>query len=111
MNKATMWRAVAVTLFCLVALLAGETAQAQLAQNGTSTSAFNFTNAALTRTFAHTTPALANRLMIVAVHMNINNSSKFQKPLPTEVSSMARLTRTDRRLTEDSITGHQKKLP
>ena len=50
-------------------------AQAQLAQNGTTTSAVTFTNAALTATVAHTTPAFANRVMAVAVHMNTTNST------------------------------------
>ena len=64
------------TLMCaLLFLVAGTTAQAQLAQNGTTTAAATWTNAALTATVAHTTPNLANRLMIVAVHMNIGNST------------------------------------
>src|SRR5437764_3395860 len=64
------------TLTCaMLFLLAGATAQAQLAQNGTSSGAFTWSNAALTATIAHTTPSLANRLMIVAVHMNIGAST------------------------------------
>ena len=64
------------TLMCaLLLFVAGATAQAQLAQNGTTTGAFTWTNATLTATVAHTTPNLANRLMIVAVHMNIGNST------------------------------------
>jgi uncharacterized repeat protein (TIGR01451 family) len=56
-------------------LLAAATAQAQLAQNGTSTGAFTWNTGTLTGTVAHTTPAMANRLMIVAVHMNIGNAT------------------------------------
>ena len=65
------WREAAL----LAVLIASPFAHAQLAQNGTSTSAFTFTNAALSTTFSHTTPALANRLMIVAVHLNTTNST------------------------------------
>jgi uncharacterized repeat protein (TIGR01451 family) len=62
-------------LACALLLVAAASAQAQLAQNGTTTAAATWTNAALTATVAHTTPSLANRLMIVAVHMNIGNST------------------------------------
>ncbi|MEK6373632.1 MAG: C25 family cysteine peptidase [Acidobacteriota bacterium] len=56
-------------------VLAGATAQAQLAQNGVASGAFTWTTGTPTATIAHTTPNLANRFMIVAVHMNIENST------------------------------------
>jgi len=65
-------RAVAAAL---LVCFAAASASAQLAQNGTTTSGFTWSNAALTQTVAHTTPSLANRLMLVAVHMNISVST------------------------------------
>src|SRR6266850_74171 len=62
-------------LACALLLMAAASVHAQLAQNGTTTAAATWTNAALTATVAHTTPSLANRLMIVAVHMNIGVST------------------------------------
>jgi hypothetical protein len=58
----------------IVAFTAAAGAHAQLALNGTSTASVTVTNTTLAQTVAHTTPALANRVMLVAVHMNVNNS-------------------------------------
>jgi len=60
---------------CSLLFLAAATAQAQLAQNGTTTAAATWTTGTPTSSTAHTTPALANRLLIVAVHMNIENNT------------------------------------
>jgi len=63
------------TAIAAVALLFIPIANAQLAQNGSTAVAATFTNAALTTTFAHTTPTLANRLLLVSVHMNLSVST------------------------------------
>ncbi|MEO8035775.1 MAG: hypothetical protein ABI837_15165, partial [Acidobacteriota bacterium] len=72
MYRPTWSRIVAVAAFLL---MGAGTMQAQLAQNGSTTSAVTFTNVALAQTVAHTTPALANRLILVSVHMNVNLSA------------------------------------
>lgn len=58
-------------LLVLIALAVPLAVHAQLAQNGTSTLAATWTPGTLTSTFAHTTPALQNSLLMVAVHMNM----------------------------------------
>ncbi|MEA2570292.1 MAG: hypothetical protein QOI24_2293 [Acidobacteriota bacterium] len=69
-------RVVAIATFFLGLLfLQPHRADAQLALNGTTTSQGTFAPAALTMTVAHTTPVRANRLMIVAVHMNVTTST------------------------------------
>jgi uncharacterized repeat protein (TIGR01451 family) len=72
MKYPTLKRIAVIAAFLL---MGAGTMQAQFAQNGTTTSSVTFTNLALTATVAHTTPALANRFMIVAIHMNVNNST------------------------------------
>jgi uncharacterized repeat protein (TIGR01451 family) len=64
----------AVMLAALGFMTAGD-ARAQLAQNGTSTLSTFWNAGTLTRNVAHTTPLLENRLIIVAVQYNINNST------------------------------------
>lgn len=63
-------------LLVLVLMMAGAaTLQAQLSAQGSSTVSTTFTAADQVETFSYTTPVVANRLLLVGVHLNTNDDN------------------------------------